>query len=416
MDVGKIGTPQTTMGSGNHDKELYCAELQKWVNNVPGENREALIEQMMKVHDQCAQVEPGKKVVVNLSNNRFTTCPPIPKGVTELKLCRTQLQAWPNNLPVTLLVLEIKDNAQLTALPDNLSTLLPQLTWLDLSKTSITKLPANLPPKLTCLQVTSCEKLVIWFDDFLEQLPDLTSFFAGNSGMAHLAFSEQSERISAEKRINTASLGFYYEQRWQRSCGAASLLLIAFELGVKEMPIASNSNPEGTTKEELALTVRCELALYQITSECQGDFTKLESARGSLPHNIIRAGRSLGLTEQFYLAENDFTKAMQSMSECPDLKAEFEKNTIAINTTAMPKLLNDELAIKFLVQIDKLGKCVVGKWDDVIHCVVVRSNGSYMDPAVGENFFSLNELIANYTEEDDPKYVDSGMSIVFKRV
>jgi hypothetical protein len=92
------------------------------------------------------------------------------------------------------------------------------------------------------------------------------------------------------------------KQDFDFSCGAASLLCAAMELGVTHLPDLG-SKARGQT---LQPSYTCEAALYQITSGSstggrmvQQDMSKLGY---SYPHNIAIAARELGLTVQIYMS------------------------------------------------------------------------------------------------------------------
>jgi hypothetical protein len=380
----------------------YFASVNKWAIEVDGEE---YISRIMEAFDKSLFAKPGEEVLLNLSFSGISRCPPFFSGLTHLKLVSVPLKEWPDNLPDTLIHLMLKDCAWVTALPDNLSSQLPKLKHLDLTNTSITILPISQLATLEFLRITGCEQLEELPQDFLDQMPQLAQFLTANSSMGKWVFYALSERSSIEKRMKAVQLGPCYKQNYPRSCAAASLLSIAFELGIKTMPALEN-------KGELVLDKRCESDLYLITSEYHEVMSELSSARGSLPPNIIRASKLLGLTEKFYVPKNHYTEAMRKDSSYPDIEIVSKKEGIDINIECAPLLKEGELAIKFLVEVDSSGKQVPGLWDEVTHCIVERPDGSCMDPSFGENFHTASELIANYDDTQEI-YVDSGMSIVF---
>ena len=205
-----------------------------------------------------------------------------------------------------------------------------------------------------------------------------------------------------------------YRQQHPRSCGAASLFFIARDLGLKKNPLVAEtlknfpvlSETYPRYHENLPLQFISEEDLYKITSGFDGDIDDIGKARGSWPHNIILAAKGLGLEAELYVEDNKYHPTML-----------FAKTTLffsgIVSSEQKPQLSHDELEMKLLSRADSSGNIISGVWDQTLHWVVSRPDGSFMDPGMGQNFNSLSELCAAYAEKEH-FVVDAGMSIVLK--
>lgn len=175
------------------------------------------------------------------------------------------------------------------------------------------------------------------------------------------------------------------KQVFPNSCGAAALLCAAKELGVNKIPALAGSMSEHLGVDTLELDNRCENDLYRITSGStsirQGQSNLLEAGY-SMPDNIVIAGRLLGLNMRVEKCPGLFVTALEW------LYPTIEKNLKGIGCPVDlpgPALRNNEVKLEAMA-VSCIG-VPIG-----LHWVLNRADGSYMDPATGENQKNLSEL------------------------
>ena len=198
-------------------------------------------------------------------------------------------------------------------------------------------------------------------------------------------------------------------QIYPNSCGAAALLCVAKELGVRTMPMYSGSMSEQLGVDTLELDNRCESDLYKITSGStthrKGE-TNLNKAGYSMPDTIVIAGRLLGLTMRVEKDQRLLAKALNSLY--PKIEAELKAMGCPVVPPLHPLKTNE-------LRLEALAVSVVGI-PIGLHWVVLRPDGSYMDPATGQNHMDFSAL--NKGSKDVHRtlgYYRSGISIVATR-
>ena len=177
------------------------------------------------------------------------------------------------------------------------------------------------------------------------------------------------------------------KQVFPNSCGAASLLCAAKELGVNKMVAYTGSMSAQIGVDTLELDCRCESDLYKITSgsttQRQGQ-SSLHKAGYSMPDNIIIAGRLLGLTMR---AEKDPGLLSAALAWIyPDMEKRLSEIGCPLEGKIRPANANE-------IRIEAMAVSLMGI-PVGLHWVVHRYDGSYMDPATGKNqkdFLELNE-------------------------
>jgi hypothetical protein len=174
------------------------------------------------------------------------------------------------------------------------------------------------------------------------------------------------------------------QQRYPDSCGAASLLCAAIELGLTNLPdlghgplpaYLSNFNPlalsnQGWDGRALQTTDQCETAIYYVTSG--------RTLRGySLPSAISRAALALGLRVTAYLGT--FWRRPFSLpgltAAYPNEIADVRNLGINIHSRAFMYLKTNQRALSVLVRTGRRG--------GGLHYVMRRPGGSFMDPDTG---------------------------------
>lgn len=199
-------------------------------------------------------------------------------------------------------------------------------------------------------------------------------------------------------------------QIYPNSCGAAALLCAAKELGISQMPMYSGSMSEQLGVDTLELDNRCESDLYKITSGStthrKGE-TNLNKAGYSMPDNIVIAGRLLGLTMRVEKDQRLLAKALNSLY--PKIEAELKAMGCPVVPPLHPLRLNE-------LRLEALAVSVIGV-PIGLHWVVLRPDGSYMDPGTGANYtdFSALNSGAKQAVSRTVGYYRSGISIVATR-
>lgn len=191
------------------------------------------------------------------------------------------------------------------------------------------------------------------------------------------------------------------------SCGACSLLVVAKELGVKEIPSLPGFKTS-ITGEGLELTNTCEEDIYLITSASTSHRTQqsqLEKAGYSMPQGIITAARLLDL-------EVKVTKNNSTISKIlPYIYPQVERECEGIGSRVQQESTKDKNSYRLLAVAVSLVGVPAG-----LHWIVSRPDGSYMDPGVGKNASSFEELNDNAKGVNRfAGYYETGISIVLNK-
>ncbi|ANC04061.1 hypothetical protein AB688_18895 [Pseudomonas putida] len=170
------------------------------------------------------------------------------------------------------------------------------------------------------------------------------------------------------------------KQDFAFSCGAASLLCAAAELGVTTMP----NTGARSTGQALQANYFCEAALYQITSGSvtggrldkeQADLSKLGY---SFPHNVAIAARELGLDVKIYMS-GMIASALSTFY--PDAETKCVRAGFPIIHSEPPALAANRRALKIVMTFG------IG-----LHYVMQRPDGTYMDPGDGKDFADFKQM------------------------
>ncbi|MHC6226196.1 hypothetical protein ACYU03_15730 [Pseudomonas sp. X10] len=186
------------------------------------------------------------------------------------------------------------------------------------------------------------------------------------------------------------------KQDFAFSCGAASLLCAAMELGVDRLPETGSR----CTGQALQANYFCEAALYQITSGSvtggrvtQTDLTKLGY---SFPHNVAIAARELGLDVKIYMS-GMIASALSTFY--PDAEAKCVRAGFAILHCEPPALAANRRALKIVMTFG------IG-----LHYVMQRPDGTFMDPGDGNDFSDFKKM-----NTWSKLYNDTGITLVLER-
>lgn len=185
-----------------------------------------------------------------------------------------------------------------------------------------------------------------------------------------------------------------YPQHFNMSCGAASLLTAAVELGVDTLPELKSLPPVPAW----GLNKASEQWIYRISSGAttgplQAVTSKNIAAQGySMPHNLMVAARLLGLDGTFYRG-NTLTGRLVFMAY-PEAANRAKGSGVGVRNGAAPPL-----------QPHQRDLCIVITKDKQLHWVVKRPDGSFMDPGDGTDYVSKTSMRAS------TGYHDTGMHL-----
>ena len=196
-------------------------------------------------------------------------------------------------------------------------------------------------------------------------------------------------------------------QVFPNSCGAAALLCAAKELGVDKIPVLAGSGSEHLGIDTLEMDNRCESDLYRITSGCttvrQGQSDLLQAGY-SMPDNIVLAGRLLGLNMRVEKSPGLLVTGLSWLY--PTIEDNLKGIDCPVDPPG-PELGNHEVKLEAMA-VSYAG-LPLG-----LHWVVNRADGSYMDPATGENQKDFSDLNQGFKQAAGNiwSYYPSGVSIV----
>lgn len=117
-----------------------------------------------------------------------------------------------------------------------------------------------------------------------------------------------------------------------------------------------------------------------------------------MPAKIVALGRELGLKNPVvYIKNGLYATVLRSFYSTALNEARLAG--IQINEQEMPPLQNYQRALKVMAVMKVIG----------LHYVMMRPDGSYMDPVDGEKFSDFQSLKSPWMKS----YEDTGISIVF---
>lgn len=230
----------------------------------------------------------------------------------------------------------------------------------------------------------------------------LNRIAAFSSANSHQIYAQ----VHQEKQL-PAACHMAKKQGMANSCGAASLLCAAIELGVDKMPVFTSDTARN---DSLKLNNICESGLYQMTCGNHNPLkhcTDLSQAGYSMPENIVTAARILGL-ETYVVEDNSFfSKALSFIY--PHVKEMLGGIGCEIIQTDNPLSENQRKLEAVAVSVAGIP---VG-----LHWVMCRPDGSYMDPGTGKNspdFAGTEENMKQYNYRFCG-YYKTGISVILTK-
>ena len=197
-----------------------------------------------------------------------------------------------------------------------------------------------------------------------------------------------------------------YQQTYPNSCGAASLLCAAIDLGITQLPSDANIHPlwVGGCELDKGPTKQSETIVYALTSGSKGAPTK--GSGYSVPSNIAKACQAMGISATAYVPTGLVTRIL--LAYYPKELANAEAYGMKVFREAPPRPTGKQLLLRIIrVGADKLVSINSG-----LHYILERPNGWVMDPALGWEHSSLDQLKLFHQKMYQTSYVDSGIGIM----
>lgn len=176
-----------------------------------------------------------------------------------------------------------------------------------------------------------------------------------------------------------------FQQFTGLSCGAASLLVAAVELGVQAFPAEGFRAMSG---RPLVLSNSCEREIYNLTANGAEDY--------SMPHDLARVAQLLGMGVDVYLSGCLIPRYLEW--QYPHVRTGLDRLGIDIGNGA--PTLNENERMLMAVGIGILG----------LHWVLYRPDTTYMDPAYSQNYTSLYSM----GQLGVLRYIDIGVYVVVR--
>lgn len=195
-----------------------------------------------------------------------------------------------------------------------------------------------------------------------------------------------------------------YRQTFPNSCGAASLMCAAVELGTTAVPQDTTVHAMWFAAQPMASpNLACENLIYAVTSGATGFAT---AASGySLPSRIGKAARALGLTTIAFVPTSIIGTALLALYGTEELDAK------SVGTLTVRKAAPLPTEGQRLLKVMRVGDATSKLPATGLHYVMLRPDGTVMDPANGQNFPDMDILIAAQNAQD-VFYADTGVAIL----
>ncbi|MEG0281449.1 MAG: hypothetical protein RR510_17245 [Morganella sp. (in: enterobacteria)] len=227
----------------------------------------------------------------------------------------------------------------------------------------------------------------------------ISDFTSANDHQIHTS-AHPEKSVSDENHVTK-------KQGVANSCGAASLLCAAIELGVNKMPVFKGSLSDITGNDALELNNICESDLYQLTCSNHNPLTHssdISQAGYSMPENIVTAARICGLNTHVVEDNIFFSKALSFIY--PHVKEVLNGIGCEIRHADIPLNLNQRKLEAVAVSFAGIP---VG-----LHWVLCRPDGSYMDPGTGKNSpdFAGAEIEMKQYNSKFCGYYKTGISVI----
>jgi cysteine protease IpaJ len=203
---------------------------------------------------------------------------------------------------------------------------------------------------------------------------------------------------------------FRKRQQQDDSCGASSLLCAALELGIREFSQTDRSvfSATGVT---LSASNHAESTIVELTRSTRNSGLGVVDAGHLYPHDFAVAARSLSLRGSLYLNPNAILATALGLYYRDSGKMALESGVPLFQSTPPDLRLNQRLLKVFLVEqhvTRRMPRAPRG-----LHYVLLRPDGSVMDPATGWDFDNLRSM-RPLLDGIQGRYVDSGIAVLIE--
>ncbi len=178
----------------------------------------------------------------------------------------------------------------------------------------------------------------------------------------------------------------------------------AIELGKTVIPVDTGVHSTWFAEKAMdAPSVGCENLIYACTSGASGFAT---AASGySMPSRIGKAARGLGLTTIAFVPPTILGTALLTLYGTEELDAK------SIGTLTKRAAAPMPTEGQRLLKVMRVGDAKSNLPATGLHYVMMRPDGTIMDPAVGQNFPDMDNLLAAQ-KAVDAYYADTGVAIL----
>lgn len=167
------------------------------------------------------------------------------------------------------------------------------------------------------------------------------------------------------------------QQRYPNSCGAACLLCAAYELGLRAIPRSGGYTFWMAGPSPLAIDDASESKMYQVTSN-NPRRPDPQNWGYSMPSGIVTCARMLGL-QAVVVAYKTWTVRLLKIAYRPEIRRLRDLNALVEERSSRSALRPGRNTRELKVLATQPN--VAG-----MHYVMVRPNGSVMEPATGRDY------------------------------
>lgn len=196
-----------------------------------------------------------------------------------------------------------------------------------------------------------------------------------------------------------------YKQTFANSCGAVSLMCAALELGTDRLPPVPKWPLWATGINPLVTDLKGEVTIYSVT--CGGNGVPPLPASGySLPSFMFEAALAMGRDASGFVPSSFVGMLLQTYYKDDVQRA--SKLGMDVRNEMAPDLPK---VGERLLRVMRVGEDTFWKPSTGLHYIMIRDDGTVMDPATGEDKKSLAELISSHKTKN-VAYVDTGIGLL----
>lgn len=183
------------------------------------------------------------------------------------------------------------------------------------------------------------------------------------------------------------------QQFYENSCGAACLLCAGLETGNTAFPAIGG--PAGAPATNLLNDNASETSLYYITSglaAANQPFGNVAGAGYSMPSRVVEAALHIGFQNVRIFMRGTLSGAILSAAYAAEVQRCIALAAAPAGNVAMTRGRAARFGNRAAQGANEYKLVVVMPYMLSLHYVLHRPNGSYMDPATGQNLTSMPTL------------------------